>query len=209
MIRLELQEPRGIAAGPVDPDRTFIEAIVLAEDPSTFYCDLHVECSELRFPPSPDDADDVGFVDECTMELTGLSFGNANWRELAGRSCEVSFAPADVHPILPDNPGNVYFESRHHVPDDNVVRLGARVGASFELTWTAVARARPDDPGIALSVTTRIPLRRFQVYFDDPSTLDPVAARDLALRFARSGDLGEPIVRAPRWVVIPLLPIDA
>src|SRR5207248_2045457 len=47
-----------------------------------------------------DDPDYAGYPESCNLEISGLSFPLADWRELAGKVSEVVFAADDVHPIL-------------------------------------------------------------------------------------------------------------
>jgi hypothetical protein len=117
----------------------------------------------------------------------------------------VSFAE-EVHPILPDNPGNFYFDSCHHVPNNNRVRFGRREGVWFAVEWECEAYADPGDQGKRIAVNTRLPLRQFQVYFRDPGAVNLEVAKQLVLRFARPGDMGNPVQRTPQWVVVPFRP---
>src|SRR5262249_59674747 len=126
--------------------------------------------------------------------------------ELEGKASEVAFEASEVPPILPDNPGNFYFDSCHHVPNNNRVRFGKRQGVWFAVEWACVAHAYADDEGKRIAVKTRLPLRQFQVWFREGGTVSLEAAKQLVLRFARPGDIGEQVQRTPQWVVVPVHP---
>jgi hypothetical protein len=198
----------GVVNFPVDLARSFIEGIIVAEEPDVLRWDIQIECNEGLVPPRPEDKaedpDYAGYPEECTLELSGLCFPLTGWRELEGKASEVSFAGNEVHPILPDNPGNFYFDSCHHVPNNNRVRFGRREGVRFAVEWECVAHAHADDKGDRIAVRTRLPLRRFQVWFRDPVAVSLAVAKELVLRFARSEDIGEPVQRTPQWVVVPV-----
>jgi hypothetical protein len=176
MLRLEMGYEGGVIDFPIDHEQSFIEGIILADEPDAIYWSIQIECHEARIPPDPedqdeDDPDDDGYMEDCNLEISGLSFPLASWRGLAGKATEVAFAPEEVHPILPDNPGNFYFDSCHHVPNNNRVRFSRREGARFAVEWQCVAHAYADDEGKRIEVKTRLPLRQFQVYFRDPGSV--------------------------------------
>jgi hypothetical protein len=211
MLRLELDYEGGVVNFPIDHARSFIEGIIVAHEPDAVRWNIQIECHEALIPPRPEDKDEddphsAGYPEDCNLELSGLSFPLAGWRELAGKTSEVTFAADEVHPILPDNPGNFYFDSCHHVPNNNRVRFGDRDGARFAVEWQCVAHAYADDEGKRIEVKTYLPLRQFQVYFGVPGSVSLEAARQLVLRFARVGDIGEPVQRTPQWVVVPVRP---
>lgn len=211
MLRLKLDYEGGVVNFSVDLARSFIEGIIVADAPGGVHWDITIECQEALVPPRPEDVDEddpdyAGYPEDCTLELSGLTFPLAGWRELSGKASEVSFAADEVHPILPDNPGNFYFDSCHHVPNDNRVRFGSREGVWFGVEWECVACADAEDEGKRIVVKTRLPLRQFQVWFREPSSSSLEAAKQLALRFARPEDLGEPTQRSPQWVVVPVRP---
>lgn len=202
MIRMTPDAGEPSVAFAIDRSRSYLEGIVLDLDPESVFWDLHLEFDGIV--PTEEEPDERVFDDAGYLELSGLAASVPSWRELAGQSIDLSFESDEVHPILPDNPGNVYFDSRHRVPNANRVAFDARAGATFAVSWRCVAHAYPDDPGMPIEVTTRIALRRFQVYFDDPTSVDLARALELVRRFADADDLGKPTRRTDRWVVIPL-----
>jgi hypothetical protein len=209
MLRLELDYEGGVVNFPVDHARSFIEGVIVADEPDAVLWDITIECNEALVPPRPedkheDDPDYAGYPEDCNLELSGLTFPLAGWRELSGKASEVSFVADEVHPILPDNPGNFYFDSCHHVPNDNRVRFGSRAGVWFAVEWECVARAYAEDEGSRIAVNTRLPLRQFQVWFREPGSVSLEVAKQLVLRFAQPGDIGEPVQRTPQWVVVPV-----
>jgi hypothetical protein len=210
MLRLELDYEGGVVNFPVDPARSFLEGIIVADEPDTVRWDITIECNDGLVPPRPEDKaedpDYTGYHEDCNLELSGLCFPLASWRDLQGKASEVSFLASEVHPILPDNPGNFYFDSCHHVPNNNRVRFGRRDGAWFAVEWECVAHAYPDDEGLRIAVNTRLPLRQFQVWFRDLDAGNLEAAKRLVLQFARSTDIGEPFQRTPQWIVVPVHP---
>jgi hypothetical protein len=211
MLRLELGYEGGVVNFPIDQERSFIEGIILADEPDAVSWDIQIECQEALVPPRPEDRDEcdpdyAGHPEDCNLEISGLSFPLTDWRELAGKVAEVVFATEDVHPILPDNPGNFYFDSCHHVPNNNRVKFGNREGCRFAVEWRCKAQAYAEEEGKQIEVKTRLPLRQFQVYFREPGSVSLDAARQLVLRFAHPGDIGEPVQRTPQWVVVPIRP---
>jgi hypothetical protein len=210
MLRLELDCKGGVVNFPVAHARSFIEGIIVADEPDVVRWDIQIECNEALVPPRPEERDEdpdyAGNHEDCTLELSGLCFPLADWRELEGKASEVSFAVEEVHPIAPDNPGNLYFASCHNVPNNNRVRFGRRKGVWFAVEWECVARAHADDEGMRIAVKTRLPLRQFQVWFRDLGAVSLEAAKQLVLRFARPSDIGEPVQRTPEWVVVPVHP---
>ena len=211
MLHLELDYEGGAVNFPIDHDRSLIEGIIVADDPDAVFWSIQIECNEALVPLRPEDRDeddpeDAGLLQDCTLELSGLTFPLTGWRELAGRSSEASFVADEVHPILPDNPGNFYYDSCHHVPNNNRVRFGRREGVWFDVEWECTAHAYPEDEGLRIAVKTRLPLRQFQVYFPHPGVIRLEAAKQMVLRFARPKDLGEPFKRTPQWVVVPVRP---
>src|SRR5262245_52715633 len=211
MLRLELDYEGGVVNFPIDHEQSFIEGIIVADEPDVVRWDIQIECKEALVPPRPEDKDEdnpdyAGYPEDCNLELSGLSFPLSGWRELAGKEADVSFAEDEVHPILPDNPGNFYFDSCHHVPNNNRVRFGERKGAWFAVEWQCVAHAYAEDEGKRIEVKTRLPLRQFQVYFREPGAGNLEAARQLVLRFARARDIAEPVQRTPNWILVPVHP---
>jgi len=211
MLRLNLGYEGGVVNFPVDDAESFIEGIIIADEPDTIRWAIQIECQEALVPQHPnakdEDEDEDGFYEDCNLELSGLCFPLNDWRELSGKASEVSFSSDEVHPILPDNPGNFYFAGTHHVPNGNRVQFGDREGVRFAVEWECVARAHAGDDGDPMAVRTRLPLRQFQVWFREPAALNVLeAAKQLVLRFARPEDVGEPVERTPQWVVVPVCP---
>jgi hypothetical protein len=213
MLRLDLGY-EGVVEFPIDHAVSFIEGIIVADEPDTIRWDIQIECQETLVPPHPDDKDegdpdDEGYREDCNLELSGLTFPLVGWRELSGQASEVSFAAEEVHPILPDNPGNFYFAGTNHVPNGNRVRFGDRNGVQFAVEWECVAHAYAGDDGYPITVKTRLSLRQFQVWFREPGVVNLEAARQFVLRFARPEDIGEPAQRTPQWIVVPVHPVVA
>jgi hypothetical protein len=211
MLRLDLGYEGGVIDFPIDHEQSFIEGVILADEPDAIYWSIEIECYEATIPLHPDDREDddppdAGYLEDCALEISGLCFPLDAWRGLAGKVSEVAFAAEEVHPILPDNPGNFYFYSRHHVPNNNRIRFGRREGVRFAVEWQCVAHAYAEDKGKRIEVRTHLPLRQFQVHFRDPGAVSLEAARRLVLRFAQAGDIGSPIQRTPHWVVVPIRP---
>src|SRR4051812_22096095 len=86
----------------IDRSRSFIEGIVLDRDPAAITWDLHLEF-DGRIPAATEDDDDRVFEEDGYLDLSGICAVVPSWRELAGRSVELSFDATEMHPILPDN----------------------------------------------------------------------------------------------------------
>jgi hypothetical protein len=130
-----------------------------------------------------------------------------DWRDLEGREADVHYAAAEVHPILPDNPGNFYYDN-HRVPNDNQIRFSQRQGRTFHVDWRCRARAWAEDEGDPIEVSTRLPFRALEVCFEDQGSVDVTRARELVCRIARVTDLDKVGLDRPevdhRWVRFPL-----
>src|SRR5262249_21328663 len=101
MLRLELDYERGVVNFPVDPAPSLLEGIIDADELGAVRWDITIECGEALVPPRPEDRDEdpdyAGYPENCSLELSGLCFPLAGWRELEGQVSEVSFAAEEVH----------------------------------------------------------------------------------------------------------------
>lgn len=197
-------------AFPIDREQSFIEGTILAHAPGTLYWSIEIECQPTLVPFSEEDKiglDEEGSIEECHLEISALTKPLKTWRDLAGQTFQVAYDDKDVHPILPDNPGNLYYGSTHHCPNANQIRFPRREGCWFELEWSCIAKAHPKARGIQIEVKTKLPLKEFSVYFQDPKDASTAAARNLALQFAILGDLGVPKLTSPQWVRVPIGPV--
>jgi len=195
---------------PVARERSGVEGLILAEEPETIYWSIDIRCEETFIPecyPNEDGgAEDGGYTASCHLEISGLVIPVAGWRDLAGQRIDVAYEASHVHPILPDNPGNFLFAGQHHVPNHNRIAFGERDGCRFGLTWSCVAEGYADETGTRIDVRTRLPLRRFAVYFHEPAVASVQQALPIVIRFADAGDLGPPDTSREQWVSFPLRP---
>jgi hypothetical protein len=196
VVQVDVPEWEKVVALPVDRERSYMSAQILADRPETLFFYIVIQCHETTVAYTEREkveygTDEDGYSESCSLELMNLSPPVKTWRDLAGQVVEAKFDPGEVHPILPDNPGTFYFESRHHAPNDNRLQFGARHGCSFELEWRFNATEAPDDPGLPVAVSTQLALRHIEVLLPEDG-YDVGAAKQLALRFAAPADLGEP-----------------
>jgi hypothetical protein len=207
VVKVELPEWKKVAILPVDRERSYISAQILADRPGTLFFYIVIDCCETEVPYSELEKEEYGTIEDgytenCSLELMNLIAPVQSWRDLAGRLIEVTYDPEKIHPILADSPGSFYFESHHHVPNENRIRVGARHGCAFDLEWRFTATETAHDPGIPVAVTTRLVLRQIEVLLPEDG-FDAATARKLALRFAAPSDLGEP-EQVGAWCVLPL-----
>jgi hypothetical protein len=208
VVQVELPEWEKVVILPVDRERSYIAAQILADRPQTLFFYIVIACCETEVPYADLEKKEYGTVEDgytesCSLELMNLSAPVQTWRDLSGQLLEFTHDPGTIHPILPDSPGSFYFEFQHHVPDGNHVRFGARQGCTFDLEWRFTAKLTADDPGAPVTVTTRLVLRHIEVLLPE-GEYDAGMARKLALRFAATSDLGEP-EQVGAWCVLPLL----
>jgi hypothetical protein len=208
VVQVDLPESEKVVILPVDRERSYISAQILADQPETLFFYIVIDCCETEVPRSELEKEEYGtnedgYTETCSLQLMNLSAPVQTWRDLSGRLIEVTYDPGKTHPILPDSPGSFYFESQHHVPNGNRVRFGTRRGCAFDLEWRFTATLTAEDPGVPVVVTTRLVLRQIEVLLPEGG-YDAGMARKLALRFAAPSDLGEP-EQVGAWCVLPLL----
>ena len=60
------------------------------------------------------------------------------WDDLVGETLRINFDPDALHPILPDNPSNIYV-GWHAAPNDHRIKFVKRRGNSFLIDWSCDA----------------------------------------------------------------------
>ncbi len=138
----------------------------------------------------------------CHASIDDLVFPLESWRDLAGQ--RVSIELEHTHPIMPDDPGEFYFEAHHWSADRNQIAIGSRRNNAFSVRWKFVAE--DDEENMAeVEVEANIPVGGLRVGFQDPSELSVPAAIQAVRRFAEEGDLGEPFEQFDRYIMVPII----
>lgn len=200
----------------IDPAQSFLAGWIAVDTPDHITWSIEVTASEDAAiePPDNESADEAqermdlaGFLADqgCQLEMQGLEFPVSQWRDLAGLTAAVDFNSADVHPILPDNPGNFYYATEHHVPEHSRITIGQRRGNQFHVLCRFQPQRYAGEVGGEAEVDALIPLREICVYFADVAQVSEEAARACAARFAADGDLG-PATTDRNWVRLAINP---
>ena len=209
MLRLSGFEEQPILF-PVDPGRSHLTGMILSEDPGRIYWTIMIHCAEVAIPHPEEhrvESEEDFYTADCWLEISELSADLGHWRELSGNRFTVAFEADDVHPILPDNPGNFNFNEEHYVPNRNRIAFGERAGRTFPVRWDCVPeRFAGDDNGSSIEVSASVPLLRLEVWFRDPASLTIEAAERVALRYAGAADLDRPTRYGENWVQFPIRP---
>ncbi len=187
-----------------------------ADDPVRITWSIRIEGRKARFRNlGPKTAERLREQEEhadfltgetCHAEISGLAFPIASWRELAGQSTEQDYAGDRLHPIMPDVPATLYYQSQHYAANQNRIRFGERKRSVFDFSWTFDAEESKDSFTAGVKIKTNIAFREVQVYFGDPTQLSEAKARDMVTQYCRADDLGESRIFRERWVVFPIRP---
>jgi hypothetical protein len=179
---------------------------------------IRVECGPARLLLLEDESEEdlrerrewVEFVsgEGCHAEISGLSLPVKSWHDLAGQRVSAEFEHS--HPMMPDDPGEFYFEAHHMVANRNQIEFGTRQNNSFPIRWTFEAEESDEEyddevRGMEVEVEANIPFRRFVVWFENSSELNFEAAVRAVSRYASEDELGEPSEQLGHYVMIPLL----
>lgn len=147
----------------------------------------------------------------CHADISGLSLPVKSWRDLAEQSASADFEQS--HLIMPDDPGEFYFEAHHMIANRNRLEFGTRQNNTFPIRWTFEAQESDeeydddgdDGGGIEVEVEATIPFRRFVVWFENSSELNVQSAVRLVSQYAAEDELGEPSEQLSHYVMVPLI----
>jgi hypothetical protein len=140
---------------------------------------LEIECTRQYVPQHMQPA-----------HLEGPPFGwNKPWRELTGQTVRVAFKNEDYHPILPNNPGNIYV-GWHAFPNNHRIRFLSRQGNRFQIDWKCEATEGEWDPGSPVRVLSDITFFEAVVWSDQ--SLSVTQAKELLSRYFDPADFQKP-----------------
>ncbi|MDA9857923.1 hypothetical protein N9D23_07365 [Rubripirellula sp.] len=138
----------------------------------------------------------------CHASISGLVIPVNSWHDLEGQ--RVSADSERSSPIMPHDPGELYYEAHHWSLTSNQIEFGTRQKNVFPIRWKFMAEDDEDNM-TEVEVEASIPLRSFRVGFENPDELSIPAAMQAARRIASEHELGEPSESFGRYVDIPLL----
>lgn len=141
----------------VDSAQSALQAYIRAEGAQNVTWRLEIQCTDAYVPENTQPAQ---------LEGPPMDFGTASWRELAGREFRVKYDEASVHPILPDNPCNIYI-GYHACPNNHHISIRERRGNRFLIEWTCEAKECEEFPGEPVYVLAEIPFTEVIVWSDD------------------------------------------
>ena len=196
----------------LDADRSEICGFLSHEEPArlpSWFID--VRCGAARMLPLEGESEeDLRFRREtfefvsgegCHASISGLEIPVKSWHDLAGQRISAEFEPS--HPIMPDDPGEFYYEAHHWQANRNQIEIGSRQNRIFPIRWNFMAEDDEDNM-TEVEVEASIPLRYFKVWFENTSELSIPAAVQAVRRFAEEDELGEPYEHHVHYVVVPL-----
>ena len=164
----------------VDRQRSALRAY-LQPDADGVSWQLEIECTDAYVPE---------YTQPAHLEGPPMSFGAPPWRDLAGCEIRINYDASAVHPIMPDNPCNIY-TGHHACPNDHHIQVKSRRGASFLIEWTCIAKQYQDDPGEPIYLLAEIPFKEVVVWSDDEGMSEAQAIALVERHFSRE-DLGPP-----------------
>lgn len=90
-----------------------------------------------------------------------------DWKTLEGQTAEIEYDDDDLHPILPDNPCNIYV-GWHACPNHHRIQFIQRDGTRFIIRWNCVALEHREGTPEPIEVFAKIPLAEVNIYSDEP-----------------------------------------
>ena len=119
-------------------------------------------------------ADAVSPVDcdqSANLEGPPLEFKNFDtFSALKQQEFSISYPPGEVHPILPDNPGNFYM-GVHAFPNSNELKFSRVGNATFKLLWRFNAEMYEGDESPTY-VKTELSVKELVIWKDSPISLE-------------------------------------
>jgi hypothetical protein len=99
--------------------------------------------------------------------LDGPPFvASKDWKTLEGQIAEIDYDDDDLHPILPDNPCNIYV-GWHACPNHHRIQFVQRDGKKFIIRWNCVALEHRDGTPEPVEVFAKVSLAEVNVYSDE------------------------------------------
>ena len=164
----------------IDQEKSSLQVHIQPDDEQAYWS-LDIQCLNELIPSHMQPAD-----------LSGppMPFGKP-WRELEGQTFHITYGDQNLHPIMPDNPCNIYV-GWHACPDEHVIKMTKREGKWFSIDWTCVAKESAGEEGEDVWVNGDIPLTKAVVWSKQALSLEE--AKQLAARYFDLQELGEPEV---------------
>ncbi|WP_254507418.1 leucine-rich repeat domain-containing protein [Anatilimnocola floriformis] len=161
----------------VDTDDSKLMALI---DPSgkKLYWQLDIQCTDKYVPDHMQPA-----------HLEGPPIqSQKSWKDLAGETLKIKFDPEALHPILPDNPSNIYV-GWHAAPNDHRIKFVKRNGNRFLIDWHCDA-GESEDEHSPVWVFAEIPFTELAVVGE--KSITATEAKRRAAAFFDLQDFSEP-----------------
>jgi hypothetical protein len=162
----------------VDVEKSSLQAFISAGQPGIAYR-LEIECTDRYVPAYMQPAYLIG----PPMK------SEKNWRQLVGQHFAVNYRDDDLHPILRNNPCNIYV-GWHAAPNNHRIQLKSRKGNRFLVDWRCEAMESADGGREPVWVDAEIPFTKLTVTGGETLTL--AEAKRLAAQFFDLKDFFEP-----------------
>jgi hypothetical protein len=162
----------------VNVEKSSLQAFISAGEPGIAYR-LEIECTDRYVPAYMQPAYLIG----------PPMRSEKNWRQLVGQQFVINFQDDDLHPILPDNPCNIYV-GWHAVPNNHRIQFKNRRVNHFLVDWRCEAMESADGGREPVWVNAEIPFTKLTVTGDETLTL--ADAKRLATRYFDLADFFEP-----------------
>jgi hypothetical protein len=144
----------------VDRDQSSLKAFLRAGQTNVLWA-LDIECTEKYVPSHMQPA-----------HLEGPPMpSNKNWKDLVGEEFRISYKGSELHPILPDNPSNIYV-GWHAAPNNHRIKFQKRIGHRFLIDWRCEANESENDAGSSVWLYAEIPFTELTVWSDEPLSID-------------------------------------
>ena len=116
-----------------------------------------------------------------------------NWRQIVGEKFKLSYNDDDLHPILPDNPSNIYI-GWHAATNRHRIEIKSRTANRFLIDWHCDAAESDDGGRLPVWLNAEIPFTQLTVIGSQELTV--AEATRQASQYFDTADFEEPeIVR--------------
>jgi hypothetical protein len=165
----------------VDTGKSSLQAFI-GQGPGVTYR-LEIHCTD-RYVPSH----------MAPAYLTGPPLQlDKNWRQIVGEKFKLSYNEDDLHPILPDNPSNIYI-GWHAATNNHRIDIKSRTANRFLIDWHCDAAESADGGSLPVWLNAEIPFTQLTVA--GSSKLTVAEATRQASQYFDTADFEEPeIVR--------------
>ncbi len=154
----------------VDREQSTLKAFIHVGEANVVWA-LSIECTDSYVPSHMQPA-----------HLEGPPMlSDKNWKDLVGEEFRISYDEQELHPILPDNPSNIYV-GWHAAPNNHYIKFQRRIGRRFLVDWRCEAKETRDDPGEPIWLHAEIPFAKVTVWSEEPISMGE-AKQQAANRF--------------------------